>query len=275
MARATASGLGTLSHNFYRGYRPDSVLVVRLPNRPDDLDMFPGAHVARFDFREMEPEPTERFLAEVDVVFSAETLYCWRFAGAMRAAGVPTVIQGMPEFYRQPGAKGEFPPPDRWCWPTSWLLDEVPAGPVLPVPMLDVPPHRPPDGERLTFVHVAGRRAVGDRNGTELFCKALRPVRHPCKVRITTQDGALPLPDLIPRHVEVESVMSNVEDRWDLYRDADVLVLPRRYGGLSLPVLEAIGMGLAVVMTDCAPNREWPIIPIPAGVSKPGRPRSG
>ena len=65
--------------------------------------------------------------------------------------------------------------------------------------------------------------------------------------------------------------MTGVADRWDLYRDADVLVSPRRFGGLSLPVLEAIGMGLVVMMTDCEPNRDWPIIPIEATVGT-GRP---
>ena len=38
------------------------------------------------------------------------------------------------------------------------------------------------------------------------------------------------------------------------------LVLPRRYGGLSLPVNEAAGAGLALVMTDTSPNpATWPI----------------
>ena len=134
--------------------------------------------------------------------------------------------------------------------------------------MLDMPLPEPGDPEVLTFLHVAGHRAVGDRNGTELFVKALRFLRHPCKVRLVGQDGALPLPELLPRHVELEANHGGVVDRWDLYRGADVLVSPRRFGGLSLPVIEAIGMGLVVLMTDCEPNREWPIIPIPASVGK-------
>jgi len=57
-------------------------------------------------------------------------------------------------------------------------------------------------------------------------------------------------------------------DHWSLYDDADVLVMPRRYGGLSLPVQEAMAAGLAVVMTDCDPNpATWPICPVS---SRPG-----
>ena len=55
-----------------------------------------------------------------------------------------------------------------------------------------------------------------------------------------------------------------VEDRWDLYDGCSILVMPRRYGGLCLPVLEAMTRGLAVVMTDIEPNRTWPIVPVAA-----------
>ena len=54
-------------------------------------------------------------------------------------------------------------------------------------------------------------------------------------------------------------------------RDGD----PRRYGGLSLPVQEALAMGIAVVMTDCPPNRFWPIIPLPAHPSGRVRTKAG
>ena len=44
--------------------------------------------------------------------------------------------------------------------------------------------------------------------------------------------------------------------------------MPRRYGGLSLPVQEAMAAGLGVVMTGCEPNvGTWPICPIR---SRPG-----
>ena len=42
-----------------------------------------------------------------------------------------------------------------------------------------------------------------------------------------------------------------------------MLVMPRKYGGLCLPVLEAAARGLALVMTDTVPNSDWPIVPIP------------
>jgi glycosyltransferase involved in cell wall biosynthesis len=55
----------------------------------------------------------------------------------------------------------------------------------------------------------------------------------------------------------------NEPDYWKLYRDFDVLLMPRRFGGLCLPAQEAAAAGLALVMTDTSPNQTWPIVPIP------------
>jgi len=41
-------------------------------------------------------------------------------------------------------------------------------------------------------------------------------------------------------------------------------VLPRRYGGLCLPVQEACAAGLAVLMPDLVPNGVWPGPRVPA-----------
>jgi glycosyltransferase involved in cell wall biosynthesis len=53
-----------------------------------------------------------------------------------------------------------------------------------------------------------------------------------------------------------------VKDYWDLYRGFDVLVMPRRYGGLCLPAIEAGGAGLGIVMLDCPPNYDYPVMPV-------------
>jgi hypothetical protein len=155
--------------------------------------------------------------------------------------------------------------PHQWVWPTSWMLDQVPDGKVLPVPVFsDYSGHWPDwNDDRLTFLHVAGHRAIGDRNGTDIFCDAVRFLRAPAKIRIIGQDGVLPIPTTLPPHVEVEFDPAGYVDRWDMYRGAHVLVMPRKYGGLSLPVMEATQAGLVTLMTDCEPNRMWPIIPMP------------
>ncbi len=78
------------------------------------------------------------------------------------------------------------------------------------------------------------------------------------QVRIITQDERL-RPGRARCSVPVEVVTGGVPNYWDLYADADVLVLPRRYGGLCLPAQEATASGLALIMSDAEPQRSiWP-----------------
>jgi glycosyltransferase involved in cell wall biosynthesis len=276
IARADARGLAVQTKNFHDNYPTASTLVVTTPDRrwPDDPSRFPGAHITTWvgDRALLEPaDAVSAFLDDVDTVFSVETLYCTRLADQAAARGIRTVIQGNPEFYRRSHRSSGYPTPDHWTWPTPWLLDHVPPGPVIPVPVSGrssaVAGH--PDDDTMIAVHVAGRRALGDRNGTELFVAALHQLdaRH-VHIRLYSQDGHLPDLPALGRHITVETFPDGVADRWTMYDGAHLLVAPRRYGGLSLPVLEAMESGLAVAMTDCPPNGMWPIVPIRAG---PGR----
>jgi glycosyltransferase involved in cell wall biosynthesis len=46
------------------------------------------------------------------------------------------------------------------------------------------------------------------------------------------------------------------ENYWEMY-DADVMVMPRRYGGLCMPVNEALGAGMPIIMPAISPNKDW------------------
>lgn len=50
---------------------------------------------------------------------------------------------------------------------------------------------------------------------------------------------------------------------FEMYEGHGVLVMPRKYGGLCLPVQEAMAAGLAVIMTNTAPNSDWPVALVP------------
>jgi glycosyltransferase involved in cell wall biosynthesis len=49
---------------------------------------------------------------------------------------------------------------------------------------------------------------------------------------------------------------SDASDQAELYTRVDALILPRRYGGLCLPMNEALLSGLPVIMPDCSPNND-------------------
>lgn len=268
VARAEDRGLGHMTWGFHQALAPERTLVVDMGDLArgfvPHLDRYPDAVVVPFQDSQLAAEQLVRdWLTGLDVVYSAETFYDPRLVQWAREAGTATVLHAMPEFYR-----ADLPTPTRTWVPTGWRLGSMPAGTeVVPVPM-DAPANRPPDmppamPAELRVVHVAGHRAMADRNGTGVLLTALRYVREPMRVRLETQDARLPSTNLA-RHVQLERRVGGRADRWALYADADVLVLPRRYGGLCLPALEAMVCGLAVVMPNVEPNQEWPTVRVPA-----------
>jgi hypothetical protein len=231
----------------YDHLEPDATLVVI--NRKSGFESFPedypGAthvhHRNEHGVWKLDEETVRDWWKGLDVVVTVETFYDWRLIEWAKADGVRTVVHGNPEFWMATN-----PQPDVWWWPTTWRDDHVPYGRIVPVPVPDGPKwsdaHNAFDG-RLSVTHVAGSGAMEDRNGTSFVVNAKR--RLP-SVDITIYDQKT----------------APVSDRFDMYRGHHVMVLPRRYGGLCLPALEAMASGLVVIMPDCSPNRTWPIVPI-------------
>lgn len=107
---------------------------------------------------------------------------------------------------------------------------------------------------RKKFLHIAGTVAAHDRNGTLDVLAAVQQTQEEFDLTITSQHE-LP-PEYITNNRKVNYKIGSVDEPCQLYKDYDALILPRRYGGLSLPVQEALMSGLPVIMTDISPNRE-------------------
>jgi glycosyltransferase involved in cell wall biosynthesis len=281
LARSENRGLGIQSLEFFRRLPVNDVLIVDMGElargfaRHDEryLNVASergGVTVGVAEYRNgffVDEALVRDWLHGLDVVFSVETLYDPRFHLWANEARVATVIQLNPEFI-----KPDVFEPTAWWAPTTWRLDQLPAGTrLVPVPVsLDrfTVGAQVPDDQPMRVLHVVGHRAASDRNGTQLFQQSLRYLQHQIHARIITQDERL-LPFRPRPKATCEVVLNGVVDYWSLYENADVLVLPRRYGGLSLVVQEAAASGLALVLTDCSPNETWPSLRVRA------RPRGG
>jgi glycosyltransferase involved in cell wall biosynthesis len=263
ICRADERGLGRQAHELWRHLPDTSALVVRLKASEDrgfapNLERYAEGLVVEVDTRRwLLPENDVRsWLETVDVVYAPETLYDWRLADWARAAGARTVVHVNPEFYRP-----RDPAPDAWWAPTGWRLGQLPPGTKrVPVPVAseDFTPVAHNSAGRLRVLHIVGHAAAADRNGSAVVGEATRHLTSPewiCR----TQDRNVPG---WTRRQKWAVEIGGRADHRALYEGADVLAMPRRYGGLSLVVNEAMAAGLAVVMTDCEPNREWPIVPV-------------
>lgn len=265
----TDRGIGIQTLAIHDNLKPDKTLVVinqksGFKSHPEN---YPNATTVMLkhgaDKNSLDETTVRDWWADLDVVFSVETLYDWDLIEWSHADGVATVIQGNPEFWMDTN-----PQPDMWTWPTRWRLEHLPPGDVIPVPTTPRPNVAAPLGAaNLRALHIAGNRAMGDRNGTDLLAGAMR--RIPMGTRLTVYSQA-PLP--VIRGIRYQSP---VADRWEMYRDQHVLVLPRRYGGLCLPAIEAMSCGLAVMMPQCVPNEDWPVYGIDGDIGRTLRMQTG
>lgn len=265
IARACNTGLGNQTWAFAQHLHPHKVLVVDVcdlspKNLTLRLDRFPGARVTQ---GLPSQEDCEWLLTDVDVVYSAETFYARGFVQMALDRGVATVLHVNPEFcdwLSEPG----LPKPTLFACPSTWLYDQIPEPKMLlpmPVDTNHYPPRTCPETAH-SFRHVIGHPAIHDRAGTSDLLMALRKVTADVDVTITCQseDYArqhLYKPLQLPPNVTLTVDTTETENYWDIIGDADVLLAPRRFGGLYLTVNEGLGSGIPVIMTDISPNKDW------------------
>jgi hypothetical protein len=195
----------------------------------------------------------------LDVVYTAEAVYDAELPMIAAEYGCVVVRHANPEqLGPEEIIEGD---PTVWWSATPWRLEHLPAGTrVVPMPVAAAKIENPASaGGPVRFLHSVGHAAQEDRAGAAIVSQALRRLSIPCEVTVRCQDRRLNIA-FRAKHpgVDVNVHEGGVDDHWSQYRGQDVLVLPRRYGGLSLPSQEAMAAGLALVMTDCSPNEIWP-----------------
>lgn len=256
VARMDDGGLGMQTHDFYRHMKPDKTLVVdisHLTGYETYPERYPDAQFA-MGF-EISTASIDAFLEGLDIVFTVECPYNHYLYQKAREMGVKTVCQYNWEWlahHQEP----HLPLPDLFLAPSQWNIKEMSRFGV-PVKYLHVPIDRqlfPFKKRKLAkkFLHIAGHRTSGDRNGTEIVLEALPYIQSDVEIVIRTQDD-LPRPYTDSK---LTIIKEDVANQADLFNDEDVLLLPRRYGGLSLQLNEAMSCGMVPVMLDIDPQNK-------------------
>ena len=272
IARADNTGLGNQTLEFYKHMKPHKTMVIDIghlngnqsyPERYPDAQVingFPKSH------------NIDAFLQDLDVVFVAESPYNYWLYQRARELGVKVAVQYNYEFfdwYSHP----QLPTPDMLIAPSRWHYEQIEQW-CKERGIKHQYLHCPVNRELLPFVkktkarkflHIAGKPAVWDRNGTETVIDAMEHVHEDVEVYITVQSPKY-LEDWIKRGKGNPKLhfydTTSVENYTDLYKDMDVMLFPRRYGGNCLPLNEALSTGMPVIMPDLSPNNhllppEW------------------
>lgn len=283
LARCDTGGLAALTREVHRHLRPARTLLIDVPQAArgecNDADYVHG-DVYRTEWRGGLPEATVDWVTAegIDVLWTAEFWYDERDTpqGLLRQAhgrGIRTVTYAMPEL--APWAiPGDPTPRSRALHvPTWWRLDTLPNAQLLPLP---VARDRLPFQERTEVRHLyhQSAHAMLDRNGTQLLLDAL-PFIVTDGLRLSIRAyRALQIPT--GHRVDVE-LLPQTGNYWHVYPEGiDLLVQPRRYGGLSLPVQECASLGVPALVLDSDPYAIEPFVSsIPSTGSSSERMKGG
>jgi hypothetical protein len=256
IARADSSGLANQSHEVWRHLHPARTLIVDLKEKnrgPFRAGLFwrSGAEawvnsgvLTRITAA---PQPSDEEIAWLvdgcNVVYTAETTTHSGLNRYCQDTGTRLVLHANPELYQSDYGD---PPAEVWA-ATHWREDLLPAHEVVPFPVATDRFTQRDITEVHRALHVAAP-AMLDRNGYQLVTAAIPHLRYAL--------GWSP--------------PGWATDYWQLYSDADALILPRRYAGLCLSQQEAAAAGLPIVMleSDANAHRTLPELRVPVSSSQ-------
>lgn len=260
LVRADETGLGYQTRAYYKHLKPNKTVIIDISNLNGNIqhyDWYQDAHLIK---GLPNHEQVKSILSDTDVLLTAETPYNLDLYRIARENGIKTICVENPEFYdhiKYP----DFELPDVIILPSKWQEAEIRRhAKSKGTKVFQI--HHPVDREDIHFrlrttlkpLHIAGKPAANDRNGTWDFLQAC-----PNGV-VITQDSRLA--QHIKRKYRNARVIENVTDQNWMYQTGDILVLPRKYGGNCLPLNEALASGMPVIMPDIEPNnhilpKEW------------------
>lgn len=264
----TDTGLGNQTKAFYDHMAPYKSLLV-------DLKKFNGMEVhsdwyTTGNVRRTAGIPLrddfEWLIDGVDILFFCEAPLNYQIYDMASRRGVPSVQQYNYEFLDFLN-DDTLTRPTIFAAPSVWRQHEVESKfgkesvRLLRVPVDLSKLHFRPNAEEVpTVVHIVGRAATHDRNGTLDYLDSIKYLptnfRHIIYAQNTTPTANRKIQEYTGHYQYNVELRGNVTSYAELYSEGDVLVLPRRYGGLCLPMQEALSAGMPVIMTDISPNNE-------------------
>ena len=270
IARSDNTGLGNQTRELVKMLNPHRILLIdsrSFNNNKQHHEWYNEYQVIKSNGF---PKGSEisTFLREVDVVLSCETFYNTNFAMYAKNKNVKTILQYNYEFLENV-SKPDAPLPDIFLAPSLWNLDRM----IELFGDKTTIKHLPPPTDSSLFdavrannmsknhnrlLHIGGKKAARDRNGTETVIEMLKYSKTDYELVIKTQT---PL-DIKCDDPRLTIDTGNPENREDMYDGYDGMILPRRYAGLCLPMNEALISGMPVFMTNLMPNNailpsEW------------------
>jgi hypothetical protein len=263
IARSDNTGLGNQTMELVKMLNPDKILLINsqfFNNNQQHPEWYKDYNVIQTKKGMPRTNEVLAFLEDIDVVISCETFYHLELVDLAKQKGIKTILQYNYELFGHL-AHPEWTLPDVLLAPSIWNLDVIVQKFGTKTQIMHLPP--PTDHtlfnqakeinlskDHKRILHIAGKKAAKDRNGTESILKMIKYSKEDYELVIKSQT---PL-NLICKDPRVKIEIGNPDNRQDMYSGFDAMVLPRRYAGLCLPMNEALMSALPVFMTNISPN---------------------
>jgi glycosyltransferase involved in cell wall biosynthesis len=265
IARCDNTGLGNQTRELVKMLNPSKIMVIDFSSHnpiKQDPSIYDEYNTYRVDgiFTD---EQAKEFLQDLDAVISCETFYNNNLPRIARAMNVKTYLQYNYELFGYLSDR-TIALPDVLLSPSSWYFDKMnqKVGHLVNA-IYHLPPPTTPElfdkakefnlsKDHKRILHIAGKPAAKDRNGTMDVIEMLRHSKADYELVVHTQ---VPL-KINQQDSRLTIITDNIEERQDMYSGYDAMILPRRYAGLCLPMNEALLSGLPVFMTDISPNNK-------------------
>jgi hypothetical protein len=257
------SGLQSQTYNLTRMLKPSKVLVINSESfnkREQKYELYDGFDTIISDGF-INNDIALNFLLGLSHILTAETFYSHFLVQQANIRRIKTFQQFNWEFLEHHQDK-YLPYPSLFLSPSYWKLKEMEQSykkvEYLPPPIImnDFKEARDVNLKRtgkVKILHILGTLASYDRNGTKDLLEALKYSKADFELVIRAQSKNDEIVNLI-KDKRVNIIIENIEEQSDMYKDFDLMILPRRYGGLCLPMNEALCSGLPVFMSDMIPN---------------------
>jgi hypothetical protein len=265
IARSDNTGLGYQTKQLTDMLNPSKVMLIDFSqhnNNQQHPEWYNGYEVINVlgipDSRDI-----DRFLKDIDVVLSCETFYNNdELILKARDKGIKTILQYNYELFGNLSKKN-MALPDVLVSPSLWKIDDVEFQFGRKAKVIHLPPptntnlfdgaskiNRSKTHNRI--LHIGGKRAAQDRNGTNTIVDMLRYSKADYELIIRTQTKL----DINFNDDRIVLDYNDSVDRESMYVGFDAMVLPRRYAGLCLPMNESLLSALPVFMTNISPNNK-------------------
>lgn len=268
IAFANDGGLGAQTRRLAKLINPDVIMIINSAG-------FSKNKAQHFEWYEWHPNyfivdgmpgnhAVKLFLQNLTHAFVVENPYNFGLVYWGQQQGTKVYVQSNYEF-NQNLSQPWLPVPDKFLMPSHWMIPDMverfgadrvqylpPA--IDPAEFIEARETNLARRGKKRFLHLIGTAAMHDRNGTLDLIDSLKLTKGDFEVVVRSQQ---PLSmDVYLDDPRVTYEVDNWQYNWELYKDFDALLLPRRWGGLCLPMHEALFSGLPVLMSDVTPQKE-------------------